>query len=219
MLRALGPDLASMTTWSAVATELNGEMAEVINRTARVHKLAHYLPVCESVVEGARPIRMLEIGSFYGDSLQIWQEYLHPDSLIVGIDLDSKLVKIANSGGVHVRIVGEKNDSLLSELAAEFGPFDVILDAGSHTSSQMVDSFRCLFANALSDSGVYVVEDGYCDFWAFYNRFSFIDVVKALIDAVYGHYQVATSETNVRVGHIVIVRRATRDLSRSIYRS
>jgi len=162
---------------------------------------------------------MLEIGSFYGDSLQIWQEYLHPDSLIVGIDLDSKLVKIANSGGVHVRIVGEKNDSLLSELAAEFGPFDVILDAGSHTSSQMVDSFRCLFANALSDSGVYVVEDGYCDFWAFYNRFSFIDVVKALIDAVYGHYQVATSETNVRVGHIVIVRRATRDLSRSIYRS
>ena len=48
MLRALGPDLASMTTWSAVDTELQGEMAEVFNRTPRVHKLAHYLPIYES---------------------------------------------------------------------------------------------------------------------------------------------------------------------------
>ena len=50
MLRALGPNLASMTTWSAVDTELHGEMAEVFNRTPRVQKLAHYLPIYESVV-------------------------------------------------------------------------------------------------------------------------------------------------------------------------
>ena len=245
MLRALGPDLASMTTWSAVDTELHGEMAEVFNRTPRVHKLAHYLPIYESVVDRTTPIRMLQIGSFYGDSLQIWQEYLHPDSLIVGIDVNSKFVKIADSGGIHVRIGGEQNVSFLREVAAEFDPFDVILDDGSHTSSHMVDSFRCLFANALSDSGVYVVEDVDCDYWTSYrdSRVSFIDFVRALIDAMHGHYQVTTSETNFRVGHpdrirevsvpaitpilgsieiydsIVVVRRATRDLARSIYRS
>jgi hypothetical protein len=245
MLRALGPNLASMTTWSAVDTELQGEMAHVFNHTPRVHKFAHYLPIYESVVDRTRPIRMLEIGDFYGDSLQMWQEYLHPDSLIVSIDINSKLLKIADSVGIHVRFGGEQGVSFLREVAAEFGPFDVILDDGSHTSSHMVDSFRCLFANVSSDSGVYMVEDVDCDYWKSYrdSRVSFIDLVRALIDAMHGHYQVTTSETNFRVGHpdrvrevsvpaitpilgsieiydsIVVVRRATRDLARSIYRS
>jgi hypothetical protein len=204
---------------------------------------------------------MLEIGSFHDDSLQMWREYLHPDSLIVCIDLNSKLLKIADSGGAHVRIGGSDQDvSFLREVAAEFGPFDFILDGGSrslthllpsqrgragHTSSHMVDSFRCLFANALSDGGVYMVEDVDCDYWTFYrdSRISFIDLVRALIDAMHGHYQVATSEANFRVGDpdrirevavpaitpilgsieiydsVVVVRRATRDLPRSIYRS
>jgi hypothetical protein len=219
MLRALGPDLASMTTWSAVDTELHGEMAEVVNRTPRVHKLPHYLPIYESAVDRTKPIRMLEIGSFYGDSLQMWQECLHPDSLIVGIDIDSKFVKIADSRGIHVRIGDEQKLFFLRKVAAEFGPFDVILDVGSQSISHMVDSFRCLFENALSDSGVYMVEDVYCDHWTFYNSFSFIDLARALIDAMHGHYQVATSVANFRVGHLVVVRRGTRYLTRSIYRS
>ena len=60
----------------------------------------------------------------------------------------------------------------------------------------MVDSFRCLFANALSDSGVYMVEDVDCDYWKFYrdSRVSFIDFVRALIDAMHRHYQVSNTE-------------------------
>jgi hypothetical protein len=228
-----------------MGTDLHGEMAEVFSRTPRIHKLAHYFSIYESVVDRTRPIRMLEICGFYGGSLQMWREYLHPDSRIVGIDIDSKLLKIADSGGIHVRIGGEQDASFLREVAAEFGPFDVILDEGSHTSSHMVDSFRSLFANALSDNGLYMVEDVDCDYWTVYrdSRISFMDLVKALIDAMHCHYQVATSETNFRVGHperlrevpvpaitpilgsieiydsIVVVRRAARDLTRSIYRS
>ncbi|MCV7298516.1 class I SAM-dependent methyltransferase [Mycobacterium barrassiae] len=256
MLTALGPDLASMTTWSAVDTELHGELAEVFNQTPRVHKFAHYLPIYESVLDRTRPIRMLEIGSFYGGSVQMWREYLQPDSLIVLVDINSKLLRIADARGIHVRFGGEPNVSFLAEVAAEFGPFDVILDDGlsrraghaksdgGHTSSHMVNSFRSLFANALTDSGVYIVEDVYCDYWTAYrdNRVSFIDFVRALIDAMHGHYQRATSETNFQVGHpdrlreasvpaitpilgsveiydsIVVVRRATRELTRSICR-
>lgn len=244
-LRVLGPDLASMSTWSAVETDLHGEMAEIFSRTPRVHKLAHYFSVYESVVDRSRPIRMLEICGFHGGSLQMWREYLHPDSRIVSVDIDSKLLKVGGSDGIHVRIGDERGAPFLTELAAEFGPFDVILDEGSHTSSHMVDSFRCLFADALHEGGLYIVEDVHCDYWTFYrdSRISFMDLVKALIDAMHGHYQVASGETNFRVGHpdrllevvvpavtpilggieiydsIVIVRRATRDLTRSIYRS
>lgn len=209
MLKALGADVASMTTWSTVDTELNSEVAEVANRTPRVHKLPYYLPIYESVVDRTRPIRMLEIGSFYEDSLQTWQEYLCPESLIVGVDVDSKFVKVADSDGIRVRIAVGQNVHLLSEVAAEFGPFDVIFDAGSQTSYQVVDSFRCLFEGALNDNGIYLVEDVHCDYWTLFNSFSFSDCVRALVDTMHGHYRIATSVSKFRTGHLVAVRRTT----------
>ena len=138
----------------------------------------------------------------------MWQEYLHPDSHIVAIDVNSKLVKSADSKGVHVRIGVDPNVTSLRQVAAEFGPFDVIIDAGSQTSSDIVDSFNCLFEHALSDEGVYVVEDVYCDYWTLYNGFSLTDLFRALIDAIHGHYRIATSVANFRAGHLLVVRRA-----------
>jgi predicted O-methyltransferase YrrM len=153
---------------------------------------------------------MLEIGGFYGNSLKMWREYLHPGSRITAIDLDSKLVKTSDSGGVHVRIGLGQDAISLAEVAAEFGPFDVIIDAGSKNSAEAVNSFCCLFENALSDPGVYVVEDVYCDYWTLYNSFSFSDLVTALIDAVHGHYRIARRVDNFRAGHMLVVRRAAR---------
>lgn len=213
MQRALRSDRASMATWSVVDAEVRDEMAEGIKHSPDARKWAHYLPIYESVVDRTRPVRMLEIGSFYRDSLQMWREYLHPDSLIVGTDISAKLVKIADPEGIHVRIGGGQNVSFLREVAAEFGPFDIVLDAGSLTSSHMVDSFRWLFVNALSNSGVYLTEDVYCDYWMFFNRFSFTDLGGGLIDAVYGHYQIATSETNFRVSPLVVARRAAPEMT------
>lgn len=130
-------------------------MIAAFNDTQQISKLAHYLPIYESVIDQTKPIRMLKIGSFYTESVRGWQEYLHPNSHIVGVDTNSKMLKIADSEGIHVRIANEEGSvAFLKEAAAEFGPFDVIVDDGSHTSSHMVDSFRCLFANFLSDGGV-----------------------------------------------------------------
>ncbi|WP_156656005.1 class I SAM-dependent methyltransferase [Mycobacterium sp. 852002-51971_SCH5477799-a] len=233
-----------MTLWPAIDTELQGEMAEIFNRTPRIQKLAHYLRIYESLVDRTTPIRMLQVGSFHGGSLQMWQEYLHPNSLIVGIDNYTKLLKVADSGDVRVRLIGQENGSFLRKVATEFGPFDIVLDDGSQTSSHMADSFRCLFADALSNGGVYVIENVGRDYWRPHrdSRLSFIDFVRALIDAMHGHYQVTSCETNFRVGHsdriqelavpaitpllgsieihdsMVIVRRSNRNPACSIYR-
>ncbi|PRI13453.1 hypothetical protein B2J96_21855 [Mycobacterium shigaense] len=204
------------------------------------YKLAHYSKIYEAIVDRSRPLRMLLISSFYDASLQTWHEFLHPDSQIINVDTDSRLLKIRDSGGICVHFCEGKNGSFLAQVAAEFGPFDVILDNGSHGSSRMVSSFRCLFATALKDEGIYIAEDVYRDYWKRYrdSRVSFMDLVRALADAMHGHYQVATSETNFQVGHpdrirevsvpsitpilggieihdsIVIVRRTCRDLTR-----
>lgn len=240
MLRALGPELAAMTTWTAADSEPRGEKLGPRSPT-----LLRHLPVRESVVDRARPIRMLVIGGFYGGALPAWQEYLHADSLIVGLDVDSKLLRVANSEGSYVRVGAEQEVCSLKDVAAEFGPFDVIVDGGRHTSSHMVDSFRCLFANALIDGGVYIVEDVDCDYSTFYrdSPVSFMELIRALIDAMHSHYQVATGETGFRAGpparaqeasvpvitailgsveihdSVVVVRRALRNPKPSAYRA
>jgi hypothetical protein len=208
MLKALRPELASITAWSAVDTELRAEMAEVTERTPRVHPMPQYAPIYESVIDRARPIRMLEIGSFYEDSVRRWQQYLHPDSLIVGVDLDARLARIAEPGSVHVRIDDGQDQSMLQGIAQTYGPFDVIIDAGSKTSSGIALTFRSLFEDALRDNGVYLVEDVYCDYWTFAYSFSLTDLGRALVDAVCGHYRIATNVANFRTGHLVIAQRA-----------
>lgn len=207
MLRNLGADLASTTTWSAVDTELHTEITEVIERTPRVHQLPDHWRIYESVVDRTRPVRLLEIGGFYGDSLEKWQEFLHPDSLVVGVDVDSKLVKIANPDGVRVRLADGQARALLSDVAYEFGPFDVIVDVGSQACHHMTESFRCLFDTALTADGAYIVEDVYCDFWTLYNGFTFVGLVRAVADVLYGHYEFATSPAHFKDGHVVVIRR------------
>lgn len=242
MLKALGSDLGSMTALAVVDAELHGETAGLGNHTSTIPKSPNYSPIYESVANLTSRTRMLVIGSFYGDSVELWQNFLDPDSLIVGIDVDAKLVKIADSQGIHVRIGAEQTSSSLSEVAAEFGPFDVILDTGSHTSSHMVDCFRCLFVSALRDGGAYIVEGVDCDYRKSYrdSPVSFIDLVRALIDAMHSK-KVITSGTSPRKSSpdsmlevsvptitpalrsieiyqsVVIVRRTTRDLTQTSF--
>ncbi|WP_141659301.1 class I SAM-dependent methyltransferase [Mycobacterium europaeum] len=192
-----------MTTCPTPGAELQGEAIAATNHAQPEHKLAHYLSIYKSAVDRTRPIRMLVIGSFYAHSLKMWREYLHTDSLIVGVDTDAKLLKIAEKESMHVCICNEPNRASLEEVSAEFGPFDVILDEGNHTSSHMVNSFRQLFITALTDDGVYMVQDVDCDYLKPYrdSRVSFIDFVRALIDAMHSQYPVTKKETNLPVGH------------------
>jgi hypothetical protein len=244
MLRALGPDLSAATVWAAVDSPLHGDMAAIFNNTPGVVKFAHYLPIYEAEVDRSRPIRMLEIGVFRGGSLQLWRNYLHFQSVIVGIDIDADCKSYENAGkNIFVRIGSQENISFLREVAEELGPFDVIIDDGSHMTSHMTDSFRFLFVNALTDRGVYIVEDIHSNYWKRYrdSSMSFVDFTAILIDAMHAHYQLAHSEssfgnrshgrlTEISVPMItpilrsievldsmVIIRRGSRELPRPIY--
>lgn len=245
MQSALGTELGAPTIWPAVDTAPTGELAAIFMNTDDVHKWVHYLPVYESVIDRSRPIRMLEIGVFHGGSLRMWREYLHPQSVIVGIDIDPNCKQFDDPDhNVHVRIGGQQDATFLDEVNSEFGPFDVILDDGSHMTSHMVESFRCLFTPALKDPGVYIAEDVHSNFWKSYrdSSMSFVDFVGVLIDAMHAHYPDAAGERDFRADHparlrqvsvpsitpqmgsieihdsIVVVRKASRDLPRSVYR-
>jgi len=196
MLAALGPDLAAEVRWaeSPQPPATGGRMASIFESANNIHKPLHYLPVYESAL-GAfvdRPIRMLEIGVDRGGSLQLWRRYLHPESVVVGIDINRKTSQFDNPAQrMHVRIGAQQDTVFLRRVLDEFGPFDVILDDGSHMTSHMVDTFRYLFPNGLAAGGVYIVEDigtNYQKNWRD-STMTFIDFTKWIIDAMHGRCQ------------------------------
>src|ERR1700733_6163558 len=196
MLEAIGPDLAAEVRWteSPKLSTASGEMASIFESTIDVYKCLDYLPVYESALAafGNRPIRMLEIGVDRGGSLQMWHRYLTPESVIVGIDINRKASQFDNPPQhLYVRIGAQQDTAFLHSVLDEFGPFDVILDDGSHMTSHMVDTFRYLFPNGLASGGVYIVEDigtNYQKPWRD-SSMTFIDFTKWMIDAMQARCQ------------------------------
>jgi len=206
MLEALGPELAREVTWqSPEKPNLTGDLAEIFNETPNVNKWDHYFPVYESALANfrSRPIRMLEIGVARGGSLQMWRRYLHPESTIVGIDIDIATRQFDDPGRlVYVRIGSQADTRFLQTVIDEFGPFDVILDDGSHMNSHIAQTFRFLFPQGLAPGGVYIVEDIHANYWRVYrdDPMSFTDLTKWIIDSMHAHYFSAASELRFRVG-------------------
>ncbi|WP_299838668.1 class I SAM-dependent methyltransferase [uncultured Paracoccus sp.] len=108
------------------------------------------------------PLKLLEIGvGGYGspvrggESLAVWRDFF-PEGQITGLDIQRKTIDL----GSRVRIVqGSQVDAdCLSQIEAERGPFDVILDDGSHRNEHVVESFALLFPG-LKPGGLYLVED------------------------------------------------------------
>ncbi|MCW2551709.1 MAG: putative methyltransferase [Mycobacterium sp.] len=206
MRRVLGPYLGAPAVWPASGgLTLDGDLAAIFSATDSVHKWAHYLPIYESALAPyrSRPIRMLEIGVFHGGSLQMWRRYLHPGSVIVGIDIDPDTAQYDDpAGGIHVRLGAQQDVQFLQSVVKEFGPLDVIVDDGSHVSSHMIDSFRYLFPKALADGGAYIVEDIHANYWMGWRDtpMTCADFTRWLTDAMHAHYQGAQGEHFFRTG-------------------
>lgn len=203
----LGPELARPTVWTADENPSieRGDLRDIFLDTDKVHKWAHYFPIYERVFSDLRrrPIRFLEIGVARGGSLKAWRRYFDPGTTIVGIDVDPNCRRFDDpANNVHVRIGGQQDPAFLSQLVAEFGPFDAVLDDGSHIPSFTIDSFRFLFANGLRDGGVYLVEDVHSNYWKEYRdgTISFVEFAYGLVDLMHAHYVEATSEDQFRLG-------------------
>lgn len=199
----LGRQLSAPTTWRSVQTPpesdfhgFYGDLASLISEQWDINKMAHYVPVYEEAFWNQRPARMLEIGVSFGGSLELWRKYLDPQAVIVGIDSNPNCAQSDSpADNVHVRIGEQQDEAFLQRVIEEFGPFDIILDDGSHIPSYTLASFQYLFP-ALSDGGVYLVED-------LHTCYSddcppaelddgtpqFTEVIKHLIDVMHAHYQ------------------------------
>ena len=128
-------------------------------------------------------LKILEIGIDKGYSLKSWKEYF-PNADITGIDILD--LKQFEENRVHVEQGDQKDTVFLKKVNDTHGPFDIIIDDGSHHNEDMKASFDYLFP-LLTQGGMYVVEDLHACYWGKTHGTGepvFIDRLKELIDSV-----------------------------------
>jgi tetratricopeptide (TPR) repeat protein len=132
--------------------------------------LHFYTPIYHALFAHLRdtPIRLLEIGvggygysTVGGASLKMWAEYFS-QARIFGLDISRKT--LALDPRVTLLVGSQDDREFLKRLTDEHGPFDIIIDDGSHQPLHVSASFYALFPR-LADGGLYVIEDVQTAFW------------------------------------------------------
>ena len=132
-----------------------------------VDKWSSYIDAYESWLSPfkERPVRILEIGIQNGGSLEIWNEYFPNAELIIGCDILKSCGKLTYAADKIQVVVGDANSSEAIAQITNLSPtFDIIIDDGSHTSSDIVKSFSHYFG-LLKPDGIYIAEDLHCSYW------------------------------------------------------
>jgi len=117
----------------------------------QIDKWRHYFPIYEKHFERFRgkKIRVLELGVDHGGSLQLWKRYFGAQAEIIGIDTNPL------SGFEEPQIKVYLYDQTNKDIAL-MGPFDIVIDDGSHLQEHQVLSFEHLWPRC---TGVYLIED------------------------------------------------------------
>jgi hypothetical protein len=137
-----------------------------------------------------RRLRILEIGvGGYEDasegawSLRMWKKFF-PNAHIVGIDLFDK--SHFSEERITVLQCDQTDATRLAAISAEYGPFDIIIDDGSHLNEHVIRSFHILFP-LLQNPGFYAIEDlqtAYWPSWGGVKGRSSMDYLTSLTDGI-----------------------------------
>lgn len=153
-----------------------------------------------------KPVRLLEIGIQNGGSLEIWSKFFVNAQKLVGCDINPDCARLVYEDPRVAVVVGDANSDAVQSMVLQHAPvFDVMIDDGSHRSSDIVKSFARYFPH-LADGGVFVAEDLHCSYWAefeggLFDPFSSITFFKRLADIVnHEHWGIAKSRSDILRG-------------------
>ncbi len=161
-----------------------------LKRNHRImNKWWHYFEIYDTFLHkyADSDVRFLEIGVFRGGSMQMWRDYFGEKATIVGIDIDESCRQF-EEGNVHICIGSQADPAFLREVSGKWGPFDAVLDDGSHMMEHQILTFETLFP-LLKEGGVYLCEDCQCCYSPRYGggylkKDSFIEYSKNFADCV-----------------------------------
>jgi len=131
-------------------------------------------------------IKILEIGILNGESLRTWKDYFY-NATIIGIDINEECKK-HEEDRIIVEIGSQADKNFLDSVIKKYGPFNIIIDDGSHMCGHVIFSFENLIDSVVSE-GCYVVEDSCTSYWKEYDggyrmEGSSIEYFKNMVDEI-----------------------------------
>ena len=176
--------------------EVDGDFYKIWSSHPGGHKKYSYFRQYERLFGEYRnkKARILEIGVYRGATLKTWTEYLGAGSKVIGIDINPECEKYhAPDEGRYVFIGDQSDADFLQGVGRRMGPFDIILDDGSHRTDHQLKSFNALFVDHLAKGGVYFIEDTNTSLWPKYREggldmFDFIEAAAAATHVFYDEH-------------------------------
>lgn len=114
------------------------------------HNYCHFYDEHLSPYRG-EDLKILEIGVKRGASLRMWRDYFY-NSEIYGIDVNS--ASMFKEDRIQTFIQDQGDVEGLKNFIGEHGPFDIVIDDGSHNTDHLEISYK-LF----KDSPIFIWED------------------------------------------------------------
>ena len=125
------------------------------DKSSRHH---NYLDFYEKFVGESRlhDLKILEVGVFSGQSLATWEAFF-PNATIIGCDINDASKQFERKR-IVIEILDQSNIDELVQVGVRHGPFDLIIEDGSHFCEHQITTLRTLFP-FLNNNGIYIVED------------------------------------------------------------
>ena len=140
-----------------------GRLTDIANRQETDKGTEHfekhgYTEIYDQYIPETGKYKLLEIGIYHGDSLRMWEEY-NPELEIHALDIDENINRwIQQPNPYHIYIGDQTDASMIDEIGKNGGPFDFIIDDGSHVGQHITASFKMLWQH-LKPGGYYFIED------------------------------------------------------------
>jgi hypothetical protein len=149
-----------------------------------------YTTFYDSIFKNKRnePIKLMEVGVFYGASIKMWREYF-PKGVIYAVDWYKGMngngstfssatsfideVKTTGIDRVEIQNCNQADIGELQKLATNLKDvkFDIIIDYGSHLSKDQQLTFFTLWS-LVKPGGVFIIEDICCSLQTGYDNLS-----------------------------------------------
>lgn len=130
-------------------------------------KWSGYLPVYDRLFAPLvdADVAILEIGVQNGGSLEIYGRFFRNARKIIGVDISEACGDLRYDDPRIEVIVGDATARPTSDrIFASCDRFDLIIDDGSHKSSDIIGAFL-RYLPALKPGGLYIAEDLCCSYW------------------------------------------------------
>jgi hypothetical protein len=149
---------------------------------------------------------MLEIGVQNGGGLEIWAKYFQKGAIFIGCDVNPDCAALQFDDPRIKLVIGNANsDQTQKEILSHSPELDIVIEDGSHFSSDVIASFLRYFPN-LVDGGIYVAEDLHTSYWENYEGglfapLSSISFFKRLVDIINSeHWGVERNRSEILAG-------------------